>query len=137
MSLEAIHLGGKNALVTGSSKALGAAIAANLTAISRLSQFAAQQIFKEGTKGKLLNIASSLSFQGGILVPPYAAAKGDVAQLTKALANEWASKGIHVNAIAAGYMLTDSTAALRNDFLCATAKFSRVFRLPVGAIRRT
>ena len=85
ISLEAFQLGGKNALVTGSSKGLGAAIAANLTAISRLSQFAAQQIFKQGTKGKLLNIASLLSFQGGILVPPYAGAKGDVAQLTKAM----------------------------------------------------
>lgn len=90
-------------------------IAVNLTAVFRLSQFAGQQMLKQGTKGKLLNIASLLSFQGGVLVPAYAAAKGGVAQLTKALANEWASKGINVNAIAPGYMATDSTAALRND----------------------
>ena len=56
-----------------------------------------------------------LSFQGGILVPAYAAAKGGVAQLTKALANEWASKGINVNAIAPGYMATDNTTALAQD----------------------
>jgi len=56
-----------------------------------------------------------LSFQGGILVPAYAAAKGGVAVLTKSLANEWASKGINVNAIAPGYMVTDNTSALRND----------------------
>jgi len=91
-------------------------IAVNLTAVFRLSQLAGQQMLKHGTKGKLLNIASLLSFQGGILVPAYAAAKGGVAQLTKALANEWASKGINVNAIAPGYMATDSTAPLRNDF---------------------
>jgi 2-dehydro-3-deoxy-D-gluconate 5-dehydrogenase len=56
-----------------------------------------------------------LAFQGGILVPAYAAAKGGLAQLTKALANEWAAKGINVNAIAPGYMDTDNTEALRND----------------------
>ena len=66
-------------------------------------------MLKRGAKGKILNIASLLSFQGGILVPAYAAAKGGVAQLTKALANEWASKGINVNAIAPGYMATDNT----------------------------
>jgi 2-deoxy-D-gluconate 3-dehydrogenase len=90
-------------------------IAVNLTAVFRLSQLAAQDMLKRGTKGKILNIASVLSFQGGILVPAYAAAKGGVAQLTKALANEWASKGINVNAIAPGYMATDNTTALRKD----------------------
>lgn len=90
-------------------------IAVNLTAVFRLSQLAAQEMLKRGTKGKILNIASVLSFQGGILVPAYAAAKGGVAQLTKALANEWASKGINVNAIAPGYMATDNTTALRKD----------------------
>ena len=65
--------------------------------------------------GKIINIASLLSFQGGILVPAYAAAKGAVAQLTKALANEWAAKGICVNSIAPGYIATDNTAALRAD----------------------
>jgi 2-deoxy-D-gluconate 3-dehydrogenase len=65
--------------------------------------------------GKIVNIASLLSFQGGILVPAYAAAKGGVVQLTRALANEWARHRINVNAIAPGYMATDNTAALRED----------------------
>ena len=90
-------------------------IAVDLTSVFRLSQLAGQDMLKRGAKGKILNIASMLSFQGGILVPAYAAAKGGVAQLTKALANEWASKGINVNAIAPGYMATDNTTALRQD----------------------
>src|SRR6185295_5004244 len=63
----------------------------------------------------IINIASVLSFQGGIAVPAYTAAKGAVAQLTKALANEWAPKGVNVNAIAPGYMRTDNTLALQRD----------------------
>jgi 2-dehydro-3-deoxy-D-gluconate 5-dehydrogenase len=90
-------------------------ITVNLTAVFRLSQLAGRQMIERGEGGKIVNIASLLSFQGGILVPAYAAAKGGVAQLTKALANEWASKGINVNAIAPGYMATDNTAALRDD----------------------
>jgi 2-dehydro-3-deoxy-D-gluconate 5-dehydrogenase len=90
-------------------------IAVNLTAVFRLSQLAGQHMLQRGNGGKILNIASLLAFQGGILVPAYAAAKGGVAQLTKALANEWASKGINVNAIAPGYMATDNTEMLRND----------------------
>ncbi len=90
-------------------------IAVNLTSVFRLSQLAGQDMLKRGAKGKILNIASILSFQGGITVPAYAAAKAGVAQLTKALANEWASKGINVNAIAPGYMATDNTTALRQD----------------------
>lgn len=90
-------------------------IAVNLTAVFRLSQLAARHMLQRGVGGKILNIASLLSFQGGILVPAYAAAKGGLAQLTKALANEWASKGINVNAIAPGYMATDNTSALRSD----------------------
>jgi 2-dehydro-3-deoxy-D-gluconate 5-dehydrogenase len=89
-------------------------LAVNLSAVFRLSQLAGQQMLKAG-QGKIVNIASVLSFQGGILVPAYAAAKGGVAQLTKALANEWAAKGINVNAIAPGYMATDNTSALRQD----------------------
>lgn len=89
-------------------------IAANLHAVFRLSQLAANHMLPRGG-GKIINIASLLSFQGGILVPGYAAAKGAVAQLTKALANEWGSKGINVNAIAPGYMATDNTRALRDD----------------------
>jgi 2-deoxy-D-gluconate 3-dehydrogenase len=65
--------------------------------------------------GKIVNIASLLSFQGGLTVPAYAAAKGGVAQVTKALSNEWAARGLNVNAIAPGYMATDNTAALRAD----------------------
>jgi 2-deoxy-D-gluconate 3-dehydrogenase len=79
--------------------------------------------------GKIINIASLLSFQGGVFVPSYAAAKGGVAQLTKALANEWAPKGVNVNAIAPGYMETDNTQALRKD-----AERSRQImeRIPAG-----
>lgn len=90
-------------------------IAVDLTAVFRLSQLAGRHMLQRGAGGKIVNIASLLSFQGGIFVPAYAAAKGGLAQLTKALANEWAAKGINVNAIAPGYMATDNTAALQND----------------------
>jgi 2-dehydro-3-deoxy-D-gluconate 5-dehydrogenase len=95
-------------------EAWGEVLAVNLTSVFQLSQFAARHMVKKQS-GKIVNIASVLSFQGGILVPAYAAAKGGVAQLTKALANEWACKGINVNAIAPGYMVTHNTEALRND----------------------
>jgi len=98
----------------------------DLTAVFRLSQLAARQIFKQATPGKILNIASVLSFQGGILVPAYAAAKGGVVQLTRAFANEWAAKRINVNAIAPGYMATDNTAALRNDQLRSRQILERI-----------
>src|SRR5260370_21399200 len=90
-------------------------IAVNLTAVFRLSQLAVQRMLQQGRPGKIVSIASVLSFQGGILVPAYAAAKGGIAQLTRALANEWAAKRINVNAIAPGYVATDNTTALRND----------------------
>jgi 2-deoxy-D-gluconate 3-dehydrogenase len=90
-------------------------IAVDLTAVFRLSQLAGRHMLQRGTGGKIVNVASLLSFQGGVFVPAYAAAKGGIAQLTKALANEWASKGINVNAIAPGYMATDNTTALRAD----------------------
>jgi 2-deoxy-D-gluconate 3-dehydrogenase len=77
-------------------------------------------------QGKMINIASLLSFSGGITVPAYAASKGGVMQLTKALANEWASKGIQVNAIAPGYFSTDNTEALRADAERNTAILSRI-----------
>jgi 2-deoxy-D-gluconate 3-dehydrogenase len=90
-------------------------IAVDLTAVFRLSQLAGRHMLQRRAGGKIVNIASLLSFQGGIFVPAYAAAKGGLAQLTKALANEWASKGINVNAIAPGYMATHNTTALQND----------------------
>jgi 2-deoxy-D-gluconate 3-dehydrogenase len=86
----------------------------NLTSVFRLARAAGRHFLAQG-RGKIVNIASLLSFQGGITVPGYAAAKGGVAQLTKALSNEWAGRGVNVNAIAPGYMVTDNTAALRAD----------------------
>ena len=86
----------------------------NLRAVFFLSQ-AAARLMKQQGGGKIINVASMLSFQGGILVPSYTAAKSGVAGLTRALANEWAKYGINVNAIAPGYMATDNTAPLRAD----------------------
>lgn len=68
-----------------------------------------------GRRGSIINIASLLSFQGGLTVPAYAASKGGISQLTKALSNEWASKGIAVNAIAPGYINTEMNSALIDD----------------------
>jgi 2-deoxy-D-gluconate 3-dehydrogenase len=90
-------------------------IAVDLSSVFRLSRELGRRWLARGARGKIVNIASLLAFQGGILVPSYAAAKGGVAQLTKALANEWAGRGINVNAIAPGYMATDNTAPLRAD----------------------
>ena len=89
-------------------------IEVNLSSVFRLSRAAGRGML-ERRSGKIVNIASLLSFQGGIRVPAYAAAKGAVAQLTKALANEWAASGINVNAIAPGYFKTDNTQALQDD----------------------
>ena len=89
-------------------------IATNLTSVFRLCQAAGRAMLAQGS-GKIVNIASLLSFQGGITVPAYAAAKGGVAQLTKALANEWAARDIQVNAIAPGYMATELTQALQDN----------------------
>jgi 2-deoxy-D-gluconate 3-dehydrogenase len=100
----------------------------NLKALFFLSQAAARVMVRQG-KGKIVNIASMLSFQGGILVPSYTAAKSGVAGLTRALANEWASKGINVNGIAPGYMATDNTAPLRADPQRSQAILARI---PVG-----
>jgi 2-dehydro-3-deoxy-D-gluconate 5-dehydrogenase len=79
-----------------------------------LSQAVGREMLKQ-KKGKIINVASLLSFQGGITVPSYSASKGAVAQITKALANEWAQHGININAIAPGYMVTNNTANLRKD----------------------
>lgn len=90
-------------------------IEVNLSSVFRLSQLAAKDMLAREAGGKIINIASLLSFQGGITVPAYAASKGGVAQLTKALANEWAIHRINVNAIAPGYMRTENTLALQQD----------------------
>jgi len=79
-----------------------------------LTQAVAKDMIKR-KEGKIINIASLLAFQGGIIVPSYAASKGAVAQITKALSNEWAPLGININAIAPGYMATNNTQALRAD----------------------
>jgi 2-dehydro-3-deoxy-D-gluconate 5-dehydrogenase len=86
----------------------------NLTSVFSLCKLAGKHLLEQGS-GKVVNIASLLSFQGGVTVPAYAASKGGVAQLTKALANEWAGRGVNVNAIAPGYIETDNTAALRQN----------------------
>ena len=100
-------------------------IETNLHSVFRLSQLAGRHMLAQGS-GKIVNVASLLSFQGGVLVPAYAAAKGAVAQLTKALANEWAPRGINVNAIAPGYMATNNTAALRADPLRSRQILERI-----------
>jgi 2-deoxy-D-gluconate 3-dehydrogenase len=91
-----------------------AVIDTNLKSVFFLSQAAARHMVAHGG-GKIINIASMLSFQGGIRVPSYTASKSGVAGLTKLLANEWAAKGINVNAIAPGYIATNNTAALQAD----------------------
>jgi 2-deoxy-D-gluconate 3-dehydrogenase len=89
-------------------------IEVNLNAQFVLTREIGKEMVKKGN-GKIIFIASLLTFQGGITVPGYAASKGGVGQLTKAFANEWAAKGVNVNAIAPGYIATDNTAALRAD----------------------
>jgi 2-deoxy-D-gluconate 3-dehydrogenase len=86
----------------------------NLNSVFRLCQLAGRAML-ERQQGKIINIASLLSFQGGIRVPAYAASKGGVAQMTKALANEWAARNVQVNAIAPGYFCTENTSALQKD----------------------
>lgn len=101
----------------------------NLTSVFQLSQLVGRDLIERGAPGKIVNIASLLSFQGGIRVPAYAASKGGVAQLTKALANEWASKNIQVNAIAPGYFATTNTEALQAD---ETRNRQILERIPAG-----
>lgn len=98
----------------------------NLKAAFFLSQAAAKKFLEQGTGGKIINIASLLSFQGGILVPSYTASKSALAGITKTLANEWAAKGINVNAIAPGYIATANTQALQDDPIRSKAILERI-----------
>jgi len=100
----------------------------NLHAVFQLSQLVGKGML-EREQGKIINIASLLSFQGGILVPAYTASKHAVAGLTKALANEWASRNVQVNAIAPGYIATANTKAIRED---AERNQSILSRIPAG-----
>ncbi len=101
----------------------------NLKSVFFLAQAAARRFLAQGGGGKIVNVASLLSFQGGIRVPSYTAAKSGVAGLTRLLANEWAPKGINVNAIAPGYMATANTAPLRAD---AKRSAEILGRIPAG-----
>jgi 2-dehydro-3-deoxy-D-gluconate 5-dehydrogenase len=87
----------------------------NLKSYFFLAQAFARRILAQGRGGKIVNIASVLSFQGGIRIPSYTASKGGVTGITRLLANEWAAKGINVNAIAPGYCVTNNTQAIRDD----------------------
>ncbi|WP_349899187.1 2-dehydro-3-deoxy-D-gluconate 5-dehydrogenase KduD [Parafrigoribacterium soli] len=100
----------------------------NLDAVFHLSQATGRHMIGKGG-GRIINVASMLSFQGGVLVPAYTASKHAVAGLTKALANEWAASGVTVNAIAPGYMATDNTAAIRDD---ADRESAILARIPSG-----
>ena len=90
-------------------------MAVNLKTVFFLSQAAAKQFIKQNSGGKIINIASMLSYQGGIRVPSYTASKSAVRGITMTLSNEWAKYGINVNAIAPGYMATNNTSQLRQD----------------------
>jgi 2-dehydro-3-deoxy-D-gluconate 5-dehydrogenase len=101
----------------------------NLKSLFFLSQAAAKQFLKQGAGGKIINIASMLSFQGGIRVPSYTASKSGVMGITRLLANEWAKHNINVNAIAPGYMVTHNTEALRSD----PVRYGEILRrIPAG-----
>ena len=103
-------------------------IEVNLNAQFILTRAIGNSMIQRGS-GKVIFTASLLTFQGGINVPGYAASKGGIGQLTMAFANEWASKGVNVNAIAPGYIATDNTEALRND----AARYNAILeRIPAG-----
>ncbi len=98
----------------------------NLKTVFFFSQTAARQFIAQGHGGKIVNVASMLSFQGGIRVPSYTASKSGVMGLTRLMANEWATHRINVNAIAPGYMATNNTAALRADSARSQAILDRI-----------
>jgi len=103
-------------------------IQVNLHAVFRLCQDAARDMLPR-RRGKIINVGSLMSFEGGILISPYTASKGAIGQLTKALANEWAPQGVNVNAIVPGYIATDLTQALQDDPVRNSAILAR---LPAG-----
>ena len=106
-----------------------AVINLNLRSAFMLAQAVARRFLKQGNGGKIINIASLLSFQGGVFVPAYAASKSALMGLTKALANEWAPHGVNVNAIAPGYIETELTGALRSD----EKRYAEILlRIPAG-----
>ncbi len=100
----------------------------NLTSAFRLCQLAGREMLQR-RQGKIVNIASMMSFQGGIRIAAYTASKGGIAQMTKALANEWAARNVQVNAIAPGYFRTENTAALQRD---ETRNRQILERIPAG-----
>jgi 2-deoxy-D-gluconate 3-dehydrogenase len=105
-----------------------AVINVNLTSVFSLCKLAGKHLLEQGS-GKIVNITSLLSFQGGVNVPGYSAAKGGLANLTRALANEWAGRGVNVNGIAPGYIETENTAALRQN----AERFRQISeRIPAG-----
>ncbi|MDN3523202.1 2-dehydro-3-deoxy-D-gluconate 5-dehydrogenase KduD [Halomonas ramblicola] len=106
-----------------------AVVDVNLKAAFFLAQAVARHLVARGAPGRIVNIASVLSFQGGIRVPSYTASKSGILGLTRLLANEWAAHGITVNAIAPGYMATDNTQALRDD---PTRSAEILGRIPAG-----
>ena len=101
-------------------------IQVNLSAAFYLSQAAARRFVEQGDGGKIVNTASVLSYEGGITVPSYAASKAGIANLTRALANEWAPLGINVNAIAPSYYTTELTGAIRENEERSTALLARI-----------
>ena len=101
----------------------------NLKSVFFLSQAVARQFIQQGDGGKIVNIASMLSFQGGIRVPSYTASKSGVLGITRLMANEWAGHRINVNAIAPGYMATNNTQQLRDD---AERSKAILDRIPAG-----
>lgn len=103
-------------------------IRVNLVSAFQMAQLAGREMLAQGS-GKIINIASMLSFFGGFNVPAYTASKGGIAQLTKSLSNGWAGRGVNVNAIAPGYLATDNTAAIRAD---AVRNQEILSRIPAG-----
>lgn len=101
----------------------------NVKTVFFFSQTVAKQFIKQGTGGKIISVASMLSFQGGVRVPSYTASKSGVAGITRAMANEWAKHNINANAIAPGYMATNNTAPIRED---AERSASILSRIPAG-----